>query len=525
MHWSRVIDAPLAALILMLRPLAGMEGAEAITLILWPTLLFGAALILVAATARRMSDGVNQHAVQLAAIILAALSIPSLVHFRAGAIDHHNFQIVLLLCFLFLTTGIEQSCVNASLAGVSATLSLAVGLEMLPAIATTCVVVLGLLLWRGNVVSRQVYAFGAALTSSSLLLALLLLPPRSLGAPVCDAFGGPFLLLIAGGGGSLMIVAGVATWQSTTGARVAACAATGLMLLAAFFKLFPGCLASPYAAVDPLVASVWLDHVAETMSFQTLLLLEPQKLPGFYGFPVLTLLLAVAAIFRAAPRSRFRLIAAAATLAALIGISIWQMRGAAAATIVAAPMFPASLAILWPAREQGRKLLLLALVASPASFAASGLAARPVIDRIFEPQWTIAAQDAASSCRTVSSLALLAVLAPGRVMAPIDLGPGILAATGHSVFAAPYHRNNDGNLAMLHVMLAAPPLAQQILSDRKVDYIVICPGSLEMLDFNKLAPDGLAARLGRGEIPAFLQPLDVDPTAKLAAWRVRQRQE
>jgi hypothetical protein len=31
MHWSRVIDAPLAALILMLRPLAGIEGAEAIT--------------------------------------------------------------------------------------------------------------------------------------------------------------------------------------------------------------------------------------------------------------------------------------------------------------------------------------------------------------------------------------------------------------------------------------------------------------------------------------------------------------
>src|SRR5258708_6574158 len=155
MHWSRVIDAPLAALILMLRPLAGMEGAEAITLTLWPTLLFGAALILVAATARRIGDGVNQHAGHLTAIILA---------------------------------------------------------------------------------------------------------PHSLGTPVCDAFGGPFLLLIAGGGVSLMIVAGVTTWQSTTGAGVTACAATGLMLLGGFFKLFPGCLASPYAAVDPLVASVWLDH-------------------------------------------------------------------------------------------------------------------------------------------------------------------------------------------------------------------------------------------------------------------------
>src|SRR6202790_1181547 len=49
MHWSRVIDAPLAALIVMLRPLTGAAGAEAVTLILWPALLFGAALLLVAA--------------------------------------------------------------------------------------------------------------------------------------------------------------------------------------------------------------------------------------------------------------------------------------------------------------------------------------------------------------------------------------------------------------------------------------------------------------------------------------------
>jgi hypothetical protein len=207
MHWSRVIDAPLAALILTLRPLLGKAGAEAITLILWPTLLFGAALILVAAIAKRMSEGVNQRAVQLAAVTLAALSVPALIHFRTGAIDHHDFQIMLLLCFLFLTLGIERSCVDAGLAGFSATVSLAVGLEMLPAIATASVAVLGLLIWRGNAVSRQVGAFGAALTSSSLLLAALLVPAHSLGQPVCDAFGGPVLLLIAGGGLSLAIVA------------------------------------------------------------------------------------------------------------------------------------------------------------------------------------------------------------------------------------------------------------------------------------------------------------------------------
>jgi hypothetical protein len=125
------------------------------------------------------------------------------------------------------------------------------------------------------------------------------------------------------------------------------------------------------------------------------------------------------------------------------------MRGSAGATIVAAPIFAVSLATLWTGHEQGRKLLLAALVASPASFAASGLVARPMIDQIVKPQWTIAKQDAAASCRTVSSLAPLAALARGRVMAPIDLGPAILAATRHCFRSAlsPQQRWQSGDVA------------------------------------------------------------------------------
>jgi hypothetical protein len=523
MHWSRVIDAPLAAMILVLRPLLGVEGAEAATLVLWPSLLFGATLVAVAATGRRISDDANRDMVQLAAIVLAALSIPALIHFRAGAIDHHNFQIVLLLAFLFLTLGIERHVIDAALGGIAASLSLAVGLEMVPAIAATCVAVLGLLLWRGSAVSRQACVFGAAVAGSSLLLAALLLPAHSLGAPVCDAFGGPFLLLSAGGGISLVIVAGVAWRWPAPGARIATAAATGVILFAAFYKLFAGCLAPPFAGIDPLVTSIWVDHVAESMSFQTVLLLEPQKVPGLYGFPLLTLLLAGAAILRSRPAFRFRLIAAAVTLAALIGMSFWLMRGAAAANMVAAPLFSVSLALLWPARMRGRRLLLLAILASPASIAAGGLAARPLIDAILQPQRTIAARDNVASCLTVSSVAPLAALAPGRVMAPIDLGPAILAATGHSVFAAPYHRNNDGNLAMLQLMLAAPAAAKQILADRRVDYVVLCRGNTEHVELSNLAPNGLAARLDRGEGPDFLQPVEhLDPSGKLAVWRVRR---
>src|SRR5881398_3511122 len=40
MHWSRLIDAPLAGLILLFKPLLGMHHAQALTLYFWPTLLF-----------------------------------------------------------------------------------------------------------------------------------------------------------------------------------------------------------------------------------------------------------------------------------------------------------------------------------------------------------------------------------------------------------------------------------------------------------------------------------------------------
>jgi hypothetical protein len=518
MHWSRVVDIPLAALILLLRPLIGTHGAEAVTLFVWPLLTFAAALVLVAAIARQISNGATNS--QMTAVVLAVLSAPALIHFRPGAIDHHNAQIVLLLALVLLTSQIEHSALKAALGGLVASLSLAIGIEMLPAIAAIGFAVFGLLIWRGASVSRQVGAFGAALAASSLLLAAALLRLPSLASPVCDSFGGPVLLLAAGGGTGLMIMAGIDRYHSTLRMRLATGATTAIVLGAAFLSLFAGCLASPYAELDPLVTSLWVDKVAESMSLATMLQLAPQKVPGFYGFPLITIGFAVAALIRSDPPGRFRWVLGIMTLAALIALSIWEMRVNAPASMVAAPIFAASLAVLWPTLAAGRSLVLLALAVSPASLGALGLSAKPLIDLVFKPQMTIAEPDA-STCRNVSDVAAMARLPKGRVMAPIDLGPMILVDTDHAVFAAPYHRNNDGNVAMLKLMLAPLAAARQILSDRGVDYVVACAAAPER-DLVELAPDGLAARLGRGETPDFLEPLDLDPTHKISVWRVRR---
>jgi hypothetical protein len=514
MHWSRVIDAPLAALILLLKPLLGMHGAEAVTLYFWPALLFAIALALVAAIARQMSNNISA---LIAAVVLAVLSLPALVHFRAGAIDHHNAQIDLLLALVLMTTQIEQSAVKAALGGLMVSLSLAIGVEMLPALAAIGLAVFGLFVWRGAPVARQVGAFGAGLTASSLLLAPALLPLSSLGVQVCDAFGGPVLLLAVGGGISLMLMVGIDRYHPTLRMRAVSGAALAIVLVSVFVSLFSGCLASPFAHLDPIVVSLWVNNVAEAISFTRMLQLFPENVPAYYGFPILTTVFAGMALTRSPPPERFRWIVGIVTLAALIGVSFWQMRSAAGASMVAAPMFAASLTILWPKLASARNLLLLSVLASPVSLSGIGLFAKPLLDVIFRPQ---ALPDAAP-CRSLSDVASLKRLPKGRVMAPVDLGPAILAETADDVFAAPYHRNNDGNAALIKLMLAPLLTAQQILSDRRVDYVITCSTAPD-LNIIKLAPEGLEARLGRGETPDFLELLDLDPTHKISIWRVRR---
>jgi hypothetical protein len=518
MHWSRVIDLPLTVSILLLKPLIGLHDAEAVTLFLWPLLLFAVALALVVAITRQLSDGaVNS---QIAALVLAMLAAPALVHFKPSAIDHHNAQIDLLLALILFALQIERSAIKAALAGLAASLSLAIGVEMLPTIAAISIAVVGLFIWRGAPVARQVAAFAMAMAASSLILAPALLPLPALASPVCDSLGGPLLLLTIGGGVGSTIMVAIDRYRSTLWLRLATATGLAVALIGAFISLFGGCLASPYAQLDPLVVSLWVDKVQESISLATMLRLGPEEVLGFYAFPLIALGLAAAALIRSNPPDRFRWVLGIVTLGALFGLGVWEMRGTGGASMVAAPIFAAAAVIVWPSLAIGRSLVLLAFVVSPTTFLALRPLAKPLTDLIFKPELTVF-EPASSRCLSVSDAASMRQLPKGRVMAPIDLGPAILAETNHDVFAAPYHRNNDGNLAMFKLMLAPPPIARQMLADRHVDYVVICRTAPNR-DIIERAPDGLEARLARGETPEFLEPIDLGPAAKISAWRPRK---
>jgi hypothetical protein len=71
------------------------------------------------------------------------------------------------------------------------------------------------------------------------------------------------------------------------------------------------------------------------------------------------------------------------------------------------------------------------------------------------------------------------------------------------------------------VFLSPPAAARQRLAELGVDYVAFCPGAPERYSYAAVAPQGLAATLGRGEVPEFLVPVPLGETP-LTLYRVRR---
>src|SRR5690606_32090146 len=85
----------------------------------------------------------------------------------------------------------------------------------------------------------------------------------------------------------------------------------------------------------------------------------------------------------------------------------------------------------------------------------------------------------ARACHARDDFAVLAALPAGDVLAISNLGPMILANSTHRALAGPYHRNHEGNLAMIDAMVGPPPAARAIATRHDIVYLAVCPGDPE----------------------------------------------
>lgn len=492
MHWSRLPDLVPAGLIAQLTPYWGAGRASLITVILWPSILFAGALFLIARIAR-----VIDPAIARTAIIVAAVSYPATTLFLPGRIDHHGLQIVLLLVIVRALMA-RAGHVSGAVIGFAACASLVIGLETAPFL-----LIAAILVWAGWTIGRpgrQLLGFGLAI-GLGLAFAKIIFAPDGWTYPACDGFTQSAWQTAQLASFAPVILALGGAFTTSPRTRIAASGLIGLGGAAIAWPVAHGC-ATPYGGVDPLLARLWLNNVGEAQS----LLTAPAGVAfGYVGLLVVGTFASLCCAYR---RPRITWAGIIGLQLASLALCFLQLRGAYVGAILAAPALAAAIAA---ARARGSAWLAGAWLGSAGML--YPIAAQAVTIGSPPPAPASAITNDGAACTSPAMMAALNQLPTGTVVAPIDLGAYAIAATRHRLIAAPYHRNNAGNAAMLRFFLSDSDAAHRIAALLGIDYVVICPGGLATLGPTiHNDPRRLIGQLAAGNPPAWLHPVRIGAT-------------
>lgn len=517
-HWSRLVDVPIAGLLAAFRAVLSPDAAELAARIVWPSLLFLVFLRLVAHEV--VARGYDTWAA-VATVAMVALTLSGTFQFRPGRLDHHNVMILLTVIGLLM---VARSAARPRLAGAGGAmlgLALVVGYEPLMLTAPVLAVAAIAAMWRTDWLRAvRNAAFGLVAT---LALGLIVTAPPSLWhlAP-CDALGINLVLLATAGAiGLALIDAFARTWAPPSRlAMLTVSGAAGVML---YTRTNPACLRGPFGEVSSEAIDIWLKRVTEAHSVLSLGEADPAALAIF---------LFVIAVGGAAAVLRWR---RERTTEALLTMGLLLLALAppfVARKFVAYASFLAVFATAtwiagWPGargvsaglvRAAGYVVLSFATVTAvvTTAFAHLGLAPTPGGEQMAT----------ADSCSERRALAPLDRLPRGLVVAPVDLGPAIVALTRHDALAAPYHRIDHAIVATHRIRTAELADAEARLRAIGADYVVEClpkpAGSTSSTVPRGTPENALLGHLAQGRPVPFLEEvMGLSPDPALRVWRVR----
>ncbi|MCP1469949.1 hypothetical protein J3E64_001636 [Sphingobium sp. OAS761] len=495
MHWSRIVDMPIAGLILLLRPLLGAGPAELLAIALVPLLLLGGLTGALFLAARRIAGT----ATALLAVMLLLTAPSILVQFTPLRIDHHGWQI--MLAALALAGAMDARALRGGIvAGLALMLWLQISSEALP-YAALFAAAFALRQWIDRAEAPRFIGYAATLGGGALLLLVILRGQMALVARQCDALSFIYVWPLVAMACATPVAARLVGTQGA-GRRFLVAGVGGGAAALAFLLTGGACLTGdPFAALGPVAYRLWYLQVMEGRPIweQSLSLRGVILLPALLGLGA-SLMAARAA--RGAARMRW--LTLALLLLGATAVSLLVMRALSVAHVFALPgiawlllllLGKAQRSILAPVRVLGTVTLVLL---TPAGLCAAwvAIAAKP------EP-----ARQASANCRAAAVLAPLRALPPATLFAPIDLGPDILVQTRHRVVATAHHRNAAGITAVIEGFVDAPPAARAVIGRTSAAYVVTCDGLTEMRLYADADRQGLAAMLARGRVPGWLEPL------------------
>ncbi|MEC3912676.1 hypothetical protein U5A82_20020 [Sphingobium sp. CR2-8] len=508
MHWSRIVDMPIAALILLLRPMIGAAGADIIACVTVPLLLLGGLTAALLVAARRVAGS----GIALLSVALLLTNPSILVQFTPLRIDHHGWQIA--MAALALCGALDARAVRGGIvAGLALAIWLQISSEALP-YAALFAATFALRHWMARDQAGRFIAFATVLGGAALVLLALLHGPDALLARQCDALSFVYLwplvaLALATGGAARFI------GTATGGRRFLIAAIGGGAALTTFLVTGGPCLSGdPFTALGPLAYKLWYLQVMEGRPIweQSLELRGVILLP-----PLLGLCTSLMAARAHQGEARTRWLVLALLLAGSTLLAMLVMRALSVAHVFALPGIAWLLARLFvrvqasraaPVRIFGSVALVLLTPAGLSAVWVAGTART-------EP-----AKAASANCRAAHVLAPLRALPPATLFAPLDMGPDILVQTRHAVIGTAHHRNAAGITAVIAGFVDAPDTARAVIARTGAAYVVTCDGLTEYRLYGRENRVGLAALLAKGTVPDWLEPLP--GKGPLRIWRIRR---
>lgn len=517
MHWSRLVDAPVAAVILVLRPLLGPATAELAALILLPGLTLLAIMALVGWMASRTLPAPGS---RLLAVLAVALAAPVMVQVSPLRIDHHGWQIVMALAAVaaFLDPDARR---GGWVSGAALAAWMAISFEGLP-LSAWFVAVLALWTLVDLSMRARLVATMQSLAASSALLFLATRGTADL-AQHCDAIAPVHLAMFAWGALAIGMTAKVAPSSRialAAGLGAAAAGALVLVLVAA-----PQCTTGSFDMLDPVVRSFWYDSVLEGKPLWH----AEAHLAAQYLIPALIGLWAAVSLARASDDSALRRwwIFYALILGGAIALSLAVTRSAAfSGALAALPLGWRLAAWIGGLQRPANPVLRLGeLVGTAALVFCALFPAIPVLaaGSIFNAEIARkAGQKSVIACSVDKAGSALDALAPGHILAPLDFGPNVLLHSSKAVLATGHHRGAPAMRAVIDAFTGTPQQARAVMAQHGLRYVMICPKVQEMDLYRKRAPNGFAAQLLANRHPAWLRPVALPAASGLRMWELAE---
>lgn len=518
MHWSRIVDLPLAGLILLLRPLLGQELAEQVTATAIPLITLGGSLVAIAMLVNRLSD----RRAALIAAMLAATTPLLLFHVMPLRIDHHGWQTMVGL-FTVAACFDRKPVRGGMAAGAGAALWLTISLEALPMVVAVGILLASRFVAEGEEggAARRFQGFALALATAGIALFAGLHGRAAWAEYQCDAMSpawfGPIVATPAFAA-LLVSVAKRRTLIVRAGILVLA-GGVGLALLAA---TAPACLNGPFATLDPVVRHFWYENVVEGLPIWKQ---SPDKAIFLAGFPLIGIAGSLLGWRQARTTEVARnWLAMLTLLLAAFAVSLLVQRAGGFAHGCALPGAGFLLARLLdriaqrlraPARPLASALAILLL--SPTGAVIVGSMVTPPPEKEGEVR-TVDQHRAAICLAPCTRFDALAKLPPAYILSGIDLTPRLLTTTHHHYVGSGHHRAPDAIRRVIDAFIGPSSVAHRIMAAHHIDYVLIDPTGNEERLYASEAPDGLMARLRRGEAPAWLKPVPLEGSS-LKLWR------